>query len=83
MDHVRAEKIILQKYPDSIVNCCLKVPGGYVFGIQPKNWDVNDTLLGGYFKVSNIDGKLTEYSPVMDPEEFKNAMKKPVYMRKK
>lgn len=79
----RAKRIVLNAHSDSIINSILDVPSGYVFGIQPKNWNANDTLLGGYFKVSKQDGKLSEYSPVMDPEEFKNALRNPLYMRKK
>lgn len=79
----RAKQIITNAHPDSIINSILEIPSGYVFGIQPKNWNKNDTLLGGFFKVSKDTGKLTEYSPVMDPEEFKAALKNPLYVRNK
>ena len=77
----QAKHIVLKKYSDSIVNSVMVIPSGYVVNIQPKNWKKNDTLLGGYFKVSKTDGKMSEYSPVMDPEEFKKALNNVVYKR--
>ena len=77
-----AVKTINEAYPDSHIVCAMQVPSGYVFSIKPNDWDDNSTLLDGFFKVSTTDGKLTEYSPVMDPEEFGLAINNPIYVKK-
>ena len=79
----RAKKIILAKYSDSIINSIMETPDSYIFNIQPKDWDDNDYVLDGFFKVSKTDGDLSEYSPVMDVEEFKAALKNIIYERKR
>lgn len=78
-----AKKKILEKYSDSIINSIMNTPSGYIFNIQPKFWGEKDTLLGGFFKVSKTDGKLTEYSTVMNPAEFREALKNTIYLRRR
>ena len=70
-----AKQILLKKYPDSVVNAVLDTPSGYILYIQPKDWDKSKGICNGYFKINKTTGKISEYSPVMDPEEFKTAMK--------
>lgn len=74
MDVNEAKKIILSKYKDSEIVSIMKLRNGYLFSIKPKNWKDGDILLDPFFKVDN-NGNLSEYSPVMDPEEFKEAMR--------
>ena len=71
--HKQASEIILQKHPDSDIIGAFKLTDGYLFSIKPKSWSQDDYVLDGFFKVSN-DGVISEYSPVMDPEEFKEAL---------
>ena len=68
-----AKSIILRKYSDSIVVASFKMKDGYMFSIKPKSWKPEEYVLNGFFKVSN-DGKITEYSTVANPEEFKKAL---------
>lgn len=72
-----AKTIILSKYKDSIITAIMKLKDGYLFAIKPKNWS-GGVILQPFFKVSN-DGKLTEYSSVANPSEFKEAMKNRIY----
>ena len=68
-----AKRIILHKYSDSIIVSSFKTKDGYIFSIKPKSWKSEEYVLNGFFKVSN-DGKITEYSTVANPEEFKKAL---------
>ena len=77
------KRIVLKAYPDSIINSIMETENNYIVNIQPKDWDDNEVILDGFFKVSKITGKLTEYSPVMDVNEFKYALNHPVYTRPK
>lgn len=70
----QAKTLILQKYSDSKIVGSFKIPTGYIFSLKPKSWKDDEYVLDGFFKVSN-EGKLTEYSPVMDPAEFKEALR--------
>ena len=51
-----------------------EVKDGFVFSLRPDKWPKDEVLMDPFFKVS-ASGKVTEYSPVMDPEEFKEGMK--------
>lgn len=70
----QASEIVLKKYPDSDIIGAFKLSDGYLFSMKPKSWSREDYVLDGFFKVSS-DGTMSEYSPVMDPEEFKEALK--------
>lgn len=76
-----AETVVLSSYPDSIILCGMDMPDGYLFSIRPKDWDNDELVLDAFFKVTKNGGKLSEYSPVMNPSEFKNAMKNVIYKR--
>lgn len=79
ISYTKAETIILSSYSDSIILCGMDMPDGYLFSIRPKSWKNDQVVLDGFFKVSKSDGKISEYSPVTDPEEFKLAMKNIIY----
>lgn len=70
----KASELILQTYSDSDIIGAFKLPDGYLFSMKPKSWSKDEYVLDGFFKVSN-DGVISEYSPVMDPEEFKEALR--------
>lgn len=50
-----------------------EVKDGYVFSLRPDKWPKDEVLMDPFFKVS-ANGKVTEYSPVMDPKEFREGM---------
>lgn len=77
-----ATKIILSKYSDSIVRTAMESEEAYLFAIEPKDWDQGVEILGNLFKVDRSTGAISEYSPVMDPEEFKYFLKHVVYAAK-
>lgn len=79
ISYSKAETILLSRHRDSIILCGMELSDGYLFSIRPKNWKDDQVVLDGFFKVSKSDGKISEYSPVMNPEEFKTAMKHVVY----
>ena len=74
MSYESCKQLILKKYPVSKVIGAFKIPSGYIFSLKPKSWKDDEYVLDGFFKVTT-DGKISEYSPVRDPEEFKLAMK--------
>lgn len=68
-----AAKIACDKLGNSVAIGGFKVNGGWVVALKPKNWK-GGTLMDPYFKVT--EGKIvTEYSPVMDPKEFREGLK--------
>lgn len=73
MEYGNAKKKILEKFSDSNVIASFKLPTGYIFSLKPKNWGDDRYVLDGFFKVDS-SGKISEYSPVMDPKEFKTAL---------
>lgn len=77
----KAKEIMEKSYPDSIVNSVMDIPTGYVVNIQPKDWNPNNVVLDGFFKVDKRSGKISEYSPVIDTKEFRYALEHSVYTR--
>ena len=69
----KAKQIILEKYPDSNIDAAYKLPAGYLFSMIPMNWPEGECVLGNFFKVTN-DSQIEEYSPVMELEEFGEAL---------
>jgi hypothetical protein len=51
-----------------------RLQDGYLFSFIPKDLPEGEFFLGGYCKVT-YNGSLEEYSPVCNPEEFKQALK--------
>lgn len=74
INHEIAANLIKKQYSESIIVASYKLKNGYLFSIRPKDLPVNIELFDPFFKVSN-DGIITEYSPAMDPSEFKEALK--------
>ena len=74
ISYKQASEIVLKNYPDSDIIGVFKLSDGYLFSMKPKSWSQDDYVLDGFFKVSS-KGVMSEYSPVMDPEEFKEALR--------
>lgn len=64
---------ILEKYSDSEIVVGYQGSKFYLFAIKPKN--SNKRLLDNYFTVDKKTGEVNEYSPVMNPSEFKEMLK--------
>ena len=69
-----AKEIVLYNVRDWIIRAAFKLKDGYLFSIAP---DMEAEIVGGFYKVS-YEGEMEEYSPVMDPQEFKEALKNPI-----
>lgn len=78
--YIEAKNKMLNKFKDSEILCVMKMKDGFLFSIKPKK--TTDYVLDAFFKVNNY-GKIEEYSPVMNPKEFKEAMKNIVYSKSK
>lgn len=70
--YAEAKHKILSKFKNSELLCSMQLKDGFLFSIKPKSTD--DYVLDGFFKVTNA-GAIEEYSPVMNPEEFKESFK--------
>ena len=68
-----AKNIVSKNNLGAILDSSYKLSDGYLFLAVPKDLPEEDFVLGGYFKVA-FSGQLQEYSPVMNPEEFKQAL---------
>lgn len=75
MNYKKCKQAMLTKYPDSNIVGAFETSSGYIFSLKPKTWKKDEYVLDGMFKVSFDAKRITEYSPVMDPEEFKQALK--------
>lgn len=69
-----AKQKIQKAHKDSNVIGSYKMDDGFLFSLKPKEWKDEDYVLDGLFKVSNT-GIISEYSPVMNPEEFKETLR--------
>ena len=78
--YIEAKNKILNRFKDSEILCVMELKDGLLFSIKPKK--INDYVLDAFFKVNN-HGEIKEYSPVMNPDEFKYAMKNIVYSKKR
>ncbi len=73
-----ATKNIECNFSGFVVNAVYAIDSGYIFSIEPKEMSDNKYVLGGFYKIERMTGEITGYSPVMNPEEFKNALNNPV-----
>lgn len=82
LTYQEANKIVLKKYPDSIIISTLDAGDSFLISPKPKAYRKDQMVLDGLFKVDKKTGEMTEYSPVQDPEEFKKALDHEVYRGK-
>lgn len=66
---------VLSGHKDCKVITVLEFSDKFVVSIQPKNWNPDEIILDPYFSVDKKTGKVSEWSPIMDPEGFKKALK--------
>lgn len=74
MTYEEAMKKVLSKHKDCICTSVLDMKTMFVVSIQPKNWKPDEMLLDPYFSVNKKTGKVSEWTPIMDPEGFKKAL---------
>lgn len=79
LTYEEANELVLREHKDAHVNQTFDAGKKYIIDLEPNNLKSGVTSLDGFFAVDKLTKKVSEYSPVMDPEEFKAAMKKVVY----
>ena len=81
MTSKNAGDLVLKEYKDGVVSAIMELDNAFIVCLIPKNLKDGDISLDSFFKVEKSSGKVSEYSPVMDPEEFKKALKNIVYKK--
>lgn len=74
MTYKDAIKKVLSKHKDCKCTSVLDMKSAFIVSIQPKNWNQDEMLLDPYFAVDKKTGKISEWTPIMDPEGFKEAI---------
>ena len=74
MTYQEAIKSVLSKHKDCKCTSVLDMNNIFVVSIQPNNWKQDEILLDPYFSVDKKTGKVSEWTPIMDPEGFKKAL---------
>lgn len=74
MTYEEAIKKVLLKHKDCKCTSVLDMNSVFVVSIQPKKWNPGEMLLDPYFSVDKKSGKISEWTPIMDPEGFKKAL---------
>lgn len=79
--HTAAKKAI-KEFPDSMITETLDLGNKFVFNMVPKKADLNKGWIDGYQSVDKKTGKVSGFSPMMDLEAFKKALKHPIDLAK-
>lgn len=78
MNIEQAKVIIEKKHPESRVISGMDFPDKFVFSIVPKKEKDASRLMDPFFSVDKKTGKVSEFSPIMDIENFRKNIKNPV-----
>lgn len=79
LTYEEANKLVLDQHKDCKVTSTMDAGKKFLISLKPNSFREDQFVLDGYFSVDKLTKEVKEYSPVMDPEEFKAAMKKVVY----
>lgn len=79
MVYQQAIGVLLKNHSDSKVLCVMELEDKFILSIQPNNMKSGTYILDGYFTVNKSNGKIGEYCPTMDPDEFRKAIDNIVY----
>lgn len=79
IDYKEANKLVMELHKNSKVTSTMDAGNKFIISLVPNNLKKGEFVLDGFFSVDKKTGKVNEYSPVMDTEEFKRAMKNVVY----
>lgn len=74
ISYEKAKELVLKNRPKRVIRASYRLPNGYLFSAVPKNLPEDDVVFDAFCKVSE-DGEYNLYSPVFNPEEFKQALK--------
>lgn len=74
-----AKSKILDKYKNYKIVNAFDLSNRYVFVLYPKSKDPkNELLLDSFYSVRKDNGKVEDYTPLLDMNEFKKAVKNPL-----
>lgn len=65
---------VLSGHKDCKVTSVMEFTDKFIVAIQPNDWNPDEILLDPYFAVNKTSGKVSEWTPIMDPEGFKRAL---------
>lgn len=82
LDVKDAARKLLKEYSGMKITKAYDHDDKYVFSIMPKNADVNKGWIDGFQSVDKRSGEINPYSPIMDKEGFKKALKHPIDLAK-
>ena len=82
LTYKEANNLVEKKYKNSHVSLTMDLGKKFIIALEPNNLKKGTTSLDSFFSVDKQFGIVKEYSPVMDPEEFKKALKRVVYRAK-
>ena len=74
ISHEKAKELVLKSRPGRVIDAAYRLPDGYLFAAVPKGLAEDDYVFDAFSKVA-AGGTIEEYSPVLNPEEFKKALK--------
>lgn len=74
MTYEEAIKKVLSKHKDCKCTSVLDMKNAFVVSIEPKNWKQDEILMDPFFAVNKKTGAVSEWTPIMDPEGFKEAL---------
>lgn len=79
ISYKEANELLLSNHKDSIVISTMDAGDKFIIAIEPNNLKKGQYVLDALFTVNKRTKEIKEYSPVMDPKEYKEAMKHEVY----
>ncbi len=74
-----AKKLLEKELTDSYIEVIMSINNKYIFSTQLNN--SNGSTIDGFYSVDKSTGKVSGYSPVANPKEFKMAMKNIVWKK--
>lgn len=83
LTYEEANSLVLKRHRDCKVTSTMDAGNSFIITLRPNYFREDQIVLDGFFRVDKRTKQISEYSPVMDPEEFKKAMKNVVYKEEK
>ena len=74
MTFEKAMERVLSGHKNCKVTSVMDIKDNFVVAIEPNNWNQDEILMDPFFAVNKQTGKVSEWTPIMDPEGFKQAL---------
>ena len=72
--------VVLEQKKGFCITGAMQLKDGFLFSIAPNDYEKDVLLMDPFVKVS-FSGIFSEYSPVMDPDDFKYALLNPIKVK--